>query len=507
MVKRGFYNIIWGVFGQVITIALGIVVPRLVLVSFGSEVNGLLNSITQIYAYFTLIEAGIGATTLQALYKPTADKDKDAINGILSATSRYYKRVALIYFGAVMVFATVYPLTVNSYLPKIWIFFIILLNGLGSVINFWIQGKYTIFLSSIGKSYVNTNLGTVSNVLTSASKIILLLMGCDVLQLQVVYFVISIIKMLFIYFYIKRNYSWINVKAEPNYSALSQRNSVLIHQISYLIFSNTDVLLITYFLGLKEVSVYSMYLMLFTYINVFATQIYSAFNFRLGQIYNSNIDLYKKYHDIFEVYYLSIVFIMFTMGYVFIVPFLNLYTAGVNDVNYLDYKLAFLFFAMNILSSGRNSSVMVINYAGHFKNTVKQTVIESVINVVCSLAFINIFGIYGVLMGTIAALLYRMIDMVIYSNKRLLKRSSFITFRRWILNLGISFIVIFITHKIDINSDSYFSLILSAIIIGIIIFAAFMIINSLLEIKVSKNLFLFIKTIFMNSKTAIDELD
>lgn len=507
MVKRGFYNIIWGVFGQVITIAIGIVVPRLVLVSFGSEVNGLLNSITQIYAYFTLIEAGIGATTLQALYKPTADKDKDAINGILSATSRYYKRVALIYFGAVMVFATVYPLTVNSSLPKIWIFFIILLNGLGSVINFWIQGKYTIFLSSIGKSYVNTNLGTVSNVLTSASKIILLLMGCDVLQLQVVYFVISIIKMLFIYFYIKRNYSWINVKAEPNYSALSQRNSVLIHQISYLIFSNTDVLLITYFLGLKEVSVYSMYLMLFTYINVFATQIYSAFNFRLGQIYNSNIDLYKKYHDIFEVYYLSIVFIMFTMGYVFIVPFLNLYTAGVNDVNYLDYKLAFLFFAMNILSSGRNSSVMVINYAGHFKNTVKQTVIESVINVVCSLAFINIFGIYGVLMGTIAALLYRMIDMVIYSNKRLLKRSSFITFRRWILNLGISFIVIFITHKIDINSDSYFSLILSAIIIGIIIFAAFMIINSLLEIKVSKNLFLFIKTIFMNSKTAIDELD
>lgn len=507
MVKRGFYNIIWGVFGQVITIALGIVVPRLVLVSFGSEVNGLLNSITQIYAYFTLIEAGIGATTLQALYKPTADKDKDAINGILSATSRYYKRVALIYFGAVMVFATVYPLTVNSYLPKIWIFFIILLNGLGSVINFWIQGKYTIFLSSIGKSYVNTNLGTVSNVLTSASKIILLLMGCDVLQLQVVYFVISIIKMLFIYFYIKRNYSWINVKAEPNYSALSQRNSVLIHQISYLIFNNTDVLLITYFLGLKEVSVYSMYLMLFTYINVFATQIYSAFNFRLGQIYNSNIDLYKKYHDIFEVYYLSIVFIMFTMVYVFIVPFLNLYTAGVNDVNYLDYKLAFLFFAMNILSSGRNSSVMVINYAGHFKNTVKQTVIESVINVVCSLAFINIFGIYGVLMGTIAALLYRMIDMVIYSNKRLLKRSSFITFRRWILNLGISFIVIFITHKIDINSDSYFSLILSAIIIGIIIFAAFMIINSLLEIKVSKNLLLFIKTLLMYRKTAKDELD
>ena len=141
MVKRGVKNIIWGVLGQLITIALGIVVPRLVLTSFGSEINGLLNSITQIFAYFTLIEAGIGATTTQALYKPTAEQDRDGVNGILSATSRYYKRVAVFYLIAVIAFAVIYPFTVKSSLPKSWIFLIIILNGLGSVINFWVQGK------------------------------------------------------------------------------------------------------------------------------------------------------------------------------------------------------------------------------------------------------------------------------------------------------------------------------------------------------------------------------
>ena len=203
--RRGFYNIVWGLLGQAITICLGIVVPRLVLVSFGSEINGLLNSITQVYAYFTLIEAGIGSATLQALYKPTASDDKEQINKILSATNKYYKKVAKIYFVAVLGFACIYPLVISSPLPKSWVFLIILLNGMGSVINFWVQGKYTIFLSAIGKSYVNTNLGTVSNVLTSVSKIILLLNGCDVLKLQFVYFIISLIKMLFIFFYIKRN--------------------------------------------------------------------------------------------------------------------------------------------------------------------------------------------------------------------------------------------------------------------------------------------------------------
>ncbi len=494
MAKRGFYNIFWGVFGQIVTIALGIVVPRLVLTSFGSEVNGLLNSITQIFAYFTLIEAGIGATTLQALYKPTADDDRDSINSILSATSKYYKRVAAIYFLAVLVFAIIYPFTVESSLPKSWVFLIIVLNGMGSVINFWVQGKYVIFLNSIGKNYINTNLATVSSVLTSASKIVLLTMGCDVLSLQVVYFAISIIKMLFVYIYIKKNYSWINVKSEPNYQALSQKNSVLVHQISFLIFSNTDILLITYFLGLKEVSVYSMYLMFFTYINTFATQIYNGFTFRLGQIYNSSVELYKKYHDIFEVFYLVIVFFMFTMTYMFIVPFLELYTKGVNDINYLDYKLAFLFFFMQVLSCGRNSSIMVINYAGHFKDTLKQTITESVINIVCSLLCLYFFGIYGVLLGTIAALLYRTLDMVIYANKKLLERSPFITFKRWLSNIIVSMAVAFAFRKLDLHFESYLSLILCAVVVAVAVIVVLLLVNGLLEYKVFKNTFSTLKS-------------
>lgn len=493
MVKRGFYNFFWGIFGQIVTIALGILVPRLVLTSFGSEINGLLNSITQIFAYFTLIEAGIGLTTSQALYKPTADDDKDSINGILSATSRYYKRVAVIYFFAVLAFAIIYPFTVESSLPNSWVFMIIVLNGMGNVINFWVQGKYVLFLKSIGKNYINSNLTTVTNVLSSVSKIILLTAGCDVLTLQVVYFVISIIKMLFIYIYIKKNYSWINVKSKPNYSALSEKNSVLVHQITLLVFNNTDILLITYFLGLKEVSVYSMYLMFFTYISTFATQIYSSFTFRLGQIYSSSLETYKKYHDVFEVLYLIVVFIMFTMTYVFVVPFLELYTSGITDINYLDYKLAFLFLLSQLLASGRNTSLMVVNFAGHFKGTAKQTVIEAIINLVCSFVFLYFFGIYGVLMGTVAALIYRMIDLVIYSNKKLLNRSSFMTFRRWLCNMAISFVVMFVCRKLDMHFDSYISLIGAAIITGIILVVIYLVINILFEHKVFKDFVSIVK--------------
>ena len=41
----------------------------------------------------------------------------------------------------------------------------------------------------------------------------------------------------------------------------------------------------------------------------------------------------------------------------------------------------------------------------------------------------NLIGIYGVLLGTIIALLYRMNDIIIYANKKILNRSPWKTYR------------------------------------------------------------------------------
>ena len=70
---KGLKNITYGMLSQFITIALGIIIPRLVLVNLGSEANGLLNSTASILSYMSLLEAGVGTATLQALYKPITE--------------------------------------------------------------------------------------------------------------------------------------------------------------------------------------------------------------------------------------------------------------------------------------------------------------------------------------------------------------------------------------------------------------------------------------------------
>ena len=62
--KKGLGNIVTGLFNQLVTIALGILIPRLILTSLGSEANGLLSSVNQVLAYLALLEAGIGTASM-----------------------------------------------------------------------------------------------------------------------------------------------------------------------------------------------------------------------------------------------------------------------------------------------------------------------------------------------------------------------------------------------------------------------------------------------------------
>ena len=112
--KKGMLNIVCGFLGQIVIIAIGIVVPRLVVVSYGSEVNGLLTSVTQIFTCFSLFEAGIGAASLQALYAPVVHSDREEIQGIIVATHKFYIKTGTLYAGSVILLALLYPVFVKT---------------------------------------------------------------------------------------------------------------------------------------------------------------------------------------------------------------------------------------------------------------------------------------------------------------------------------------------------------------------------------------------------------
>ena len=49
--RNSINNLIWGIVGNIVTAAVAIIIPRLFIVNYGSEINGLLASIRQVYVY------------------------------------------------------------------------------------------------------------------------------------------------------------------------------------------------------------------------------------------------------------------------------------------------------------------------------------------------------------------------------------------------------------------------------------------------------------------------
>ena len=95
--KKGLYNVSASLIYKVLTCSIGLIIPRIFVMSYGSELNGLQSSVTQIFGYIALIEAGVGASALQSMFAPAAKKDRDGTNAILGAVGKYYNKIGVIY--------------------------------------------------------------------------------------------------------------------------------------------------------------------------------------------------------------------------------------------------------------------------------------------------------------------------------------------------------------------------------------------------------------------------
>lgn len=468
-------NIGSGLIYQILTLALGITIPRLVLVNLGSEANGLLSSVNQALVYLSLLEGGVGLTITQALYRPVAEQEHSDINGIMSAANAFYRHVGTLYFIGMFFVAAAYSLVIKTTYNRFIVFSVVILSGLPQVINFFFQGKYRTLISVSGRGYVLTNMNSVVYVGTSLSKIFLLLRGFDVVAIQAMYCMVSLIQMAFIVWYVHHEFPWLNIRVTPAKDKIGQRKSVFIHQISGYIFSNTDMLILSIFSGLKVTSVYAMYSMFFSMISGFITTLTGSVSFAMGQKYNTDISSYRRYNNCYETLCIALSFMLFTVLAAFLLPFLKLYTAGVKDISYQNLPVLYFFLAINLVQFARSAHLKTIEYAGRFRETQPHAVVEMIVNILVSLLGVIKFGIYGVLAGTIASLSVRMLLMVHYSCRKLLGVSTLRTYRKMLVNILILCIFLYACSKIEIPSRNYFVMAAFAVpvtIVSIMIYGA-----------------------------------
>jgi O-antigen/teichoic acid export membrane protein len=290
--------------------------------------------------------------------------------------------------------------------------------------------------------------------------------------------------------YIKKKYGWINLKAEPNFQAISQKNSVLVHQFSSLIFNNTDILILTFFCDLNQVSIYTLYKYLFGFAITVINLLSSSVNFRLGQLFSKR-EHFLKLYDMYEVFHIALTFSLLTLVYLYITPFLRLYTAGM-DIEYIVPFLPLTFCVMEYLNSIRTPTNNVIVYAGKFKETQWRSLTEALINLTVSLVAVHFLGINGVVLGTVAALLYRSNDVILFANRRVLGRSAWHTYRTILVNVILSVATVLVYTWIDMEFTGYVTFVVSGFVSVLICVPLYLAVSYLLYPSVGKSFVVYV---------------
>ena len=470
-------NLVSSLIYQVVLISLSFLLPRLYLENFGSEVNGVLSTIKQIFVYMFLLEAGVGLATTQALYKRIGEKDYKSESEVLSATNSYYKRTGIIYLAIVLIIAVVYAYVIPTSIDSNVVFFIIILTALPALFSYFVQAKYRILMEVDGRKYVINNAETILQIVSNAGKILVLLLTDSLILIQLVYCIIYLAQLAFLYFYAKRRYKWLDLKAKPDFSAISQKNSVLVHQLSGMVFNNTDVILISVLCDFKAVSIYAIYNIFFSQIQNFITSVLSSFTFALGQMFHVNREKFDRLFNAYETFYIMITSIIYTLMAVFLLPLIQIYTSGINDAEYTKVFLVLLFVIMNLLSCFKLPVHSIIEFSGDFEKTRSHAILEMVINITVSVIAIMYMGICGAIIGTIAALLYRCTIIIYYSNKKILKRSQMCTYKILISNIAVFAVVMAVFFVDTFSNVSFLNLLLNGVIHAIWIAGLYLLVN------------------------------
>lgn len=422
--KKALYGIITSLLLQLVVIAYGFIVPKIIITNYGSDINGLLTSITQFLNYISLVEAGFGGVVIYLLFKPIAKKDRASISSILATSQKFFNKVSAVFVAYIILLCFIYPLIINSNFDHLFTASLILITSISIFSEYYFGLVYKIYLLADQKKYMVNIFSIITYLLNIIAIVSLSKLGVSVHILKLASALLFTIRPILQNVYVKRKYKLDIKKEENKHYEIKQKWDALAQHIAAVIHGNADVVILTLFHDISEVSVYSVYYLVTSGIHKLVFIFYDSLSSGFGDMIakKDNKRLCTVFNSTESFYYIAIS-IIFSCTIVLITPFVGIYTSGVTDADYIRPLFGYLITIAQLWHCIRFPYSSIALAAGHYKETRKGAVAECLINVVTSLVLVFKFGIIGVAIGTIIAMLVRTCEFVYHSNKYVIGRS------------------------------------------------------------------------------------
>lgn len=366
--------------------------------------NGLFNNLI---TFLSFAELGIGAAFSYALYKPLADGNHDMIAGIMNLFRKVYNAIGGIILAAGLILSIFVPWFIHdgNNFPHIRLYFILYL--LSTVVSYFFTYNRSLLIAD-QKSYVDS----LNQFVFSVGRYILQIVFLLTIHSYVAYLIIMILSNflsnLAITVRSHKRYPYLKTankaKVDPEVLREIKHNVVgtVSSKIGAIVVAGTDNILISKFLGLVLVGIYSNYALVMTSITRLLSQVFSSVIASFGNFGVVEKDNTEKQLDMFDQFTYYNAFSVFFIGLVsfaFFPPFIRLWLGNA-------YRLpesTIFFIVINFVLGQFRPALNMVNAYGLFWGYRVKSIVEAVTNFGLSLLLVKYtsMGINGVLFGTI----------------------------------------------------------------------------------------------------------
>ncbi|MGN0457144.1 MAG: lipopolysaccharide biosynthesis protein [Acutalibacteraceae bacterium] len=435
--------------------------PRLILQYYGSDVNGLVSSITQFLQIIAFLELGVGAVVQSSLYKPLANKNEIETSKIIVSAQRFFRRLAIILLVYVVFLFFVYPQFVEF--DFFYTAILILAMCISTFAQYYFGVVDRLLLTADQRGYIQYNAQTATLLLNTVVCAIMIYFGASIHIVKLTTSLIYLIRPVVLRLYVNRRYK-LNRHIKYDSEPIKQKWNGVAQHISAVVLDSTDSIVLTLFSTLSSVSVYTVYHLVIYGIKQLFTSMTNGIQSLLGELWARQEikELEKTFSWTEWCIHTGATFLFGCTGSL-IVPFVMVYTNGINDANYVVPAFAILITIAHAMHCLRLPYNMMILAGGHYKQTQHNYIIAAIINIVVSIAVVSVWGLIGVAIGTLAAMLYQTIWMAYYNSKNFIKW-KFKRFAKQLVIDSVTFVIgYFAAGFIKLGDVSYISWIWMAI--------------------------------------------
>ena len=280
-------NIVWAYIDYILVTAFSFILRTIIVKYLGAEYLGLSSLFSSILQILNMAELGFSAAIIFNMYKPLAQNDIEAVCALLNFYKRIYLTIAVIILSVGIALSPFLPHLIKGTYPNninlYGLYFLYLVNTVSSYIFFAYK---TALLTALQRLDISKIAYTITSAIQYIAQIIAVIFFRNYYAFVLCLILSTIGKNILTAWL--ANYYFPKYQCRGTLSPAAKNDIILrvkgllIGLISSVTYTTFDSIILSAFIGLKSVAIYSNYILIYTGVGSFIKIIRTAMEASIG---------------------------------------------------------------------------------------------------------------------------------------------------------------------------------------------------------------------------------